>query len=287
MAIEDAMALMNRLLTHAQALGASIAWLRLNENGNSADPALRVQLERVIDALVARDALAGLTDRERAVVIAFASSYMRQAVELMTEPDRPNAWTHGDPAILQAQGAASAVVATMIAQAGLGGPGIRVLDIGTGVARLAAAFCREFPDSTVVGIDPWEPALALARANVEDAGLSDRIALHCATIQAFDDEHGFDLIWLPSFFIPASVLDEAFAQTRRLLRPDGALVVGVMEEPDDAVAAAVDAVITVRSGGAVLTAEQARDHLVSSGFTDVSEVDRTWNAPLRLVSAHG
>jgi carboxymethylenebutenolidase len=156
-----------------------------------------------------------------------------------------------------------------------------------GRPRRLAAHRALVPRAPGVGIDPWEPALALARANVEDAGLSDRIALHCATIQAFDDEHGFDLIWLPSFFIPASVLDEAFAQTRRLLRPDGALVVGVMEEPDDAVAAAVDAVITVRSGGAVLTAEQARDHLVSSGFTDVSEVDRTWNAPLRLVSAHG
>lgn len=217
--------------------------------------------------------------------MAFASSYMHQTVELMAEPQRPNAWSHGDPTILQAQGAASAVVAAIIAQAGMGAPGIRVLDIGTGVAGLAVAFCMEFPKSTVVGIDPWEPALALARTNVVDAGLDDRIALHCVTIQDFDDNQGFDLIWMPSFFIPESVLGEAFARSQHLLRPDGSLVVGVIDGPDDPVAAAVDAVITVRSGGAVLTAEQAMDQLVTSAFTDVREVDRTWKAPLRLVRA--
>jgi cyclopropane fatty-acyl-phospholipid synthase-like methyltransferase len=285
MAIEQAMALTNRLLSRAQALGAVTAYLRLAGDGNQADPELRARLERIIDVLDARAALDALTDDERAIVTSFARSYMHQALELMEDPARPSAWSHSDPTILQAQGAASAVVAKLFAGAGLGGPGVRILDIGTGVGRLAIAFCQHFPDSTVVGVDPWEPALSLARKNVSGAGLDDRIALRSAPIQAFEDGDGFDLIWLPSFFIPMAVLDEAFRRAGEFLRPGGTLVVGVFEGPDDPLAQAVDAMITVRSGGAALEPQEAVSLLQGAGFGEVREVERTWQAPLRLVAA--
>jgi SAM-dependent methyltransferase len=284
-AMEAAMALTNRLLSQAQALAAVTAHLRLAENGAQADPALAARIERVIDVLDARDALAALTDRERAVVTAFARSYLHQALELMDEPWRPSAWSHSDATILQAQGAASAVVATLIAKAGAGGPGSRILDVGTGVARLAIAFCETFPGSTVVGVDPWEPALALARENVRSAGLGDRITLHALPIQEYDDADGFDLVWLPSFFIPDAVLAAALGRVRTLLRPGGRLIMGVIEGPDDALAGAVDAMITVRSGGAALEAAEAAARLEQAGFAGVAEVARTWQAPLRLFAA--
>ena len=41
-------------------------------------------------------------------------------------------------------------------------------------------------------------------------------------------QNGFDLAWLPSFFIPETSLDDAIRRVRELLRPEGRVVVGVM-----------------------------------------------------------
>ena len=285
MAFEELMGLSNRLLGNAQTLAAVAAYLRLGELDLEGDLAMRKQLERVLDLLGVREGIDSLEPQQRAVLLSFVRSYLAQAVDLVEDPVKENAWSHRDPALLQAQGRASGIVATLMAEAGLGSPDARILDVGTGVAGLAIAFCQEFPQATVVGIDPWQPSLELARQNVDSADLSDRITLHETTIQAFEDRDGFNLVWLPSFFIPEVVLDEAIARAFDLLRPGGSLVVGVTHaDEDDPVAAATDALFTVRSGGSVLEAQGAINRLVSAGFGNVHEVERTWNAPLRFVA---
>ncbi|HXK33963.1 MAG TPA: class I SAM-dependent methyltransferase [Dehalococcoidia bacterium] len=282
MAIERAMALVTELLTQAQALAAVTARMRLDELGVSGEPAQREQLDRVVEKLGAAEHLEDLTPDERAIVVAFARSYMRQALDLIDEPERVGSWSHTDATLLQAQGKASAAVASLALEAGVGKPDARILDIGTGVAGLAIAFSSVFPASTVVGIDPWEPSLELARQNVADAGLDSRIMLRAATVEAFDDPDGFDLVWLPSFFIPERVMDEALRTVRRVLRPGGEVMVGVLDGPDDSLAGIIDALVTVRSGGALLTPADAVARLQRAGFAEAREVERTWKAPLRL-----
>jgi precorrin-6B methylase 2 len=278
------MGLTNRLLANAIALSAIAARLRLDELGEEADPALREQLDRVLDELGVGERLDALEDRERAVVLAFARSYLAQGLDLIDDPARPSSWSHSDPVLLRAQGSASGVVATLLSDLGLTEPGMRFLDVGTGVAGLATAFCRVVPDSTVVGIDPWTPALELARENVAAAGLEDRVTLVESTIQGFEDSEGFDLAWLPSFFIPESVLEDAARRLHELLRPGGRAVVGVtFSDASDRLAAVTDDLMTVRSGGSVLDPPGAIALLERAGFTDVSELERTWNPPLRFV----
>jgi precorrin-6B methylase 2 len=252
-ALDDVMALTNRLLTSADALAAMTARLRLAELGEEVDPALRVQLDRVADALEARALYDGLTEQERSIVVSFARSYLSQALDLVEDPVRAPGWSYSDPILLQAQGSASAAVAHLISAAGLGASDARILDVGTGVAGLAIAFCSTFPESTVIGIDPWQPALEIARRNVDEAGLGARISLIATTIQEFRDDEGFDLTWLPSFFIPETVLDDAISRIHDLLRPDGTLVVGTGAGGADSVEAAVDDLRTVRSGGSVVS----------------------------------
>ena len=58
----------------------------------------------------------------------------------------------------------------------LAGPA-EILDVGTGVGWLAVALARAYADARVVGIDIFEPALDLARANVSAENLQDRIEL--------------------------------------------------------------------------------------------------------------
>jgi len=282
MAIDEAMALTQEMLTQAQALSAVIARLRLEEMGAHGDPVQRAQLERVVDALGARGPLDALTPDERSIVVAFTRSYLKQALDLVEQPERAGAWTHDDPVLLQAQGRASAVVATLMLEAGVGRPGARILDIGAGVAGLAIALCSAFPQATVVGLDPWEPALSLARQNVEGAGLADRVTLHATVIEQYDDPNGFDLVWLPSFFVPDSVIDLALARVLRMLRPGGHIVVGVLDGPDDSLAGIIDALVTARSGGALLTPADAVARLAAAGYAHTREVPRTWKAPLRL-----
>ena len=284
MAIEAAMELTNRLLSSAQALAAITAQMRAKAEGRGLQPELHDAVDRVIDALGARSALDQLTEPERTVVAAFARSYLRQAADLVEYPFRSSSWSHSDPTILQAQGKASGVVARLIREAGLTTPSMRVLDIGAGVAGLAIALCETFSDSQVVGIDPWEPSLALAKDNIRDAGLQTRITLRQVGIQDFEDDAGFDLIWLPSFFIPPQLISAAVHRCLTLLRPRGRLIVGVLEGPEDPVAGAVDAMITIRSGGSVIDPAGAAALLQSAGFSEVAEVRRQWPAPLRLVS---
>jgi hypothetical protein len=51
MAFQELMGLTNRLLVNAQALAALTARLRLDELGVDVDPAVRAQLDRVVEAL--------------------------------------------------------------------------------------------------------------------------------------------------------------------------------------------------------------------------------------------
>jgi methylase of polypeptide subunit release factors len=52
------------------------------------------------------------------------------------------------------------------------------LDIGTGGGWLAVEATRSWPAQRVVGLDPWEPALVLARRNLAQSGVADRVELH-------------------------------------------------------------------------------------------------------------
>jgi ubiquinone/menaquinone biosynthesis C-methylase UbiE len=273
----------NRLLTSAQALAAVTARLRLDELGVQGDPSVRAQLDRVVDALRV-GSLDELDASDRSVLVSFARSYLGQAVDLVENPERAGAWAYSDPVLLQAQGSASGVVARLIANADLGSPD-RILDVGTGVAGLAVPLCSTFPNATVLGLDPWEPALAIARENVADAGLDERVTLLAIPIESFDDPEGFDLVWLPAFFIPETVLNEAIKRVFAVTRPGGTLVVGALYGAgDDPLAAAVDDLFTVRSGGSVVYPDDLVARLERAGFADVREVERTWDAPLRLVA---
>lgn len=283
MAFEELMALANRHLVNAQALAALTARLRLDELRLEGDPAVRAQLDRVTDALGVREHLDGLDERERSVVVSFARSYLKQALDLVEAPERAGSWSYDDPVLLQAQGSASAAVARLLGDADLVRDGARILDVGTGVAGLAIAFCTSFPGTSVVGLDPWAPALAIARENVAAAALESRITLLATTIQEFDDPDGFDLVWLPMFFIPERVLDEAIERIFAVTRTDGQVVAGVPSgTDDDPLGAAVDDLFTARSGGSVISLEDAVARLDRAGFADTRELERTWDAPLRL-----
>lgn len=282
MGMQAASHLVNRLLVDAQGLAAFIAYLKLTDSDTPADPLVATEVRRVVETLEGREIADSLEADDREVLINLADSYLRQAIDLIDSPGRPGAWTVIDPAVLQAQGSASGGVARLIAGAGLGSSDSRILDVGTGVAGVAIVFCELFPDATVVGIDPWEPALDLGRENVAKAGLEHRIKLLPVRVEDLEDDEGFDLVWLPTFFIPGPAIEAAVRTIFDSTRSGGVAVLGVMESPDDPLAAAVDRLFTVRSGGSALTVAEARRTLEEAGFRGLQEVS-TGGLPLRLI----
>ena len=139
---------------------------------------------------------------------------------------------HDQPSILLAQGHSSALVAGALRHVvvpALGDelarrleqPGACFLDVGAGVAALAIAACRLWPSLQVVALDPWEPALAIAREQVAAAGMQERIEVRDGVIEELEDADGFDLAWLPTFFIPRPALEPAIERIFAVMRPGG------------------------------------------------------------------
>jgi len=280
----ELLTLTTRLLTQAESLASLVARLKLDAAGEPGDSEVTAQLDRVVDAIGATELCANLDERQRATVIGHATTMLRQAIELIDDPLRPGGWFYTDPQILQGQGASSTVVADLVAGAGIGRPDARILDIGTGVGALAVAFCRRFPNSTVVGIDPWELSLEMARQNVAAAGLDPRITLRQTRIEAFDDGSGFDLVWMPVIFLRRAVLDDALRAAVAAMRPGAEIVLGRYTGSDDPIVGALGDLRTIRSGGTLLGPADTRALLEGAGLVDVREIDRTWPAPLGLTT---
>jgi predicted O-methyltransferase YrrM len=280
----ELLALTARLLTQAESLAALVARLKLDAAGERGDPEVTAQLDRVMDVIGAAELSANLDERERTAVIGHATTMLRQAMELIEDPLRPGGWFYTDPQIIQGQGASSAVVAQMLAGAGIGNPDARILDIGTGVGGLAIAFCRAFPNSTVVGIDPWELSLEHARQNVAAAGFGSRITFRQTRIEAFEDDDGFDLVWMPVIFLSRAILEAAVRRAVEAMRPGAEIVLGRYTGSDDPLAGALGDLRTIRSGGTLLGPTDTHALLENAGLVDVREIERTWPAPLGLTA---
>ena len=76
-------------------------------------------------------------------------------------------------------------------------------------------------------IDIWEPSLKLAKGNIADEGLQDRITLRRQNVTELDDDKAFDFAFVPSMFFPIELLDHAVARVIQALVPGGFLVLGM------------------------------------------------------------
>lgn len=113
-------------------------------------------------------------------------------------------------------------------QALLERPGARAADIGCGAGWSTIAIAHAFTALHLDAVDIDAPSVALARRNVRDAGLEDRIEVTCGDAAdvapaSVDVVFAFECVHdLPH---PVAVLTAA----RRALRPGGCVV--VMDEP--------------------------------------------------------
>ena len=104
-------------------------------------------------------------------------------------------------------------------------PGARAAEIGCGGGWALIALARAYPDLVLDGFDIDQLTVELARQNVAEAGLQDRITVHCRDAAGLDLDGQFDLVsaleCIHDMPDPVAVL----ATMKRLARPDGTVIV--------------------------------------------------------------
>jgi precorrin-6B methylase 2 len=276
MSFESLMAVSQRLSVSPEALAALGAELRLRREGLDGDPRVRALLHDVVNA-VDPVLLRGIDDDREAMILALIQTIFRQAADLLENPARIPAWSYQDPIILESQGQASRLIVRGIGALATHRPelgamlrrGGAFLDVGTGVGWLAIDVARSWPAMRIVGVDPWEPALALARENLAKSGVAERIELRSQCVEHLDDVATFTLAWVPGPFIGAAIADRALERIHCALAPGGWLIFGINVTPPDPLQAALTALKNVRSGGYSWTPREVEERLRASDFQKV------------------
>ena len=290
MSDEQLMGVAARLATSLESLAALAAHIRVETEGLRPEPEVRELLRRIAGELVGADAS---LDGSQPIV-GLTQTLLGQAGELVAQPDRPAGWVHTDERLLQGTGRMSMAIAPVIAGAApglaglsarLSGPAAAFLDVGTGAGWLAIALAKAHPGMRVVGIDIFEPALELAERNRVSSGLEARFELRRQDVTTLGDEEAYDAVWLPLPFLPRSTVPGAIAAAARALKPGGWLLPGLYGGPPDALGQLIADLRTVRSGGHVWGVDELVGELDAGNLVGAHEVERTWNAPVRLFAA--
>lgn len=276
MSPESLLTISQRLNASVEALAALGAELRLRGEGTEVEGRVRDGLREVVAAL-APGLLDSVGADQEAVCLAFIRAFFRQALDLLENPARAPGWTYEDPVVLQAMGQASRRVVHAIDELASQRPRLRktldqpgaLLDIGTGVGWLGIEAARTWPALAVVGIDIWEPALALARKNCADTGLSHRVALRRQDVRELDDRDAYSVIWLPGPFIPREVAESSLERAREAIRPGGWIVFGLYAPAPDPLGQALNNLRIVRGGGHPWSVADVETRLSALGFEHV------------------
>lgn len=108
--------------------------------------------------------------------------------------------------------------------------GMSVLDVGVGTGRLLSAMCVPNRDGLNVGLDMTRAMLHQATKRVSRTGAASTHLCAGSIFQLPFKNRSFDLVTSMFLFdlLPENRFAEAFLEIKRLLRPGGQVVIGVM-----------------------------------------------------------
>jgi SAM-dependent methyltransferase len=265
---------LRRIAAHVQSFAAIGAELRLRQAETKVDPAVQARLFAVVEAALP-GAFNQLNARQVSDSLAYVSQVIGETTELFQNPGRAPGWAVRDPTTLQAWGQASRQNVRSIIALAADRPGLsaaftgRFLDVGTGVGAMALEAAERCPSLQVVGLDIWEPSLALARANVAASPYAARIEIRAQDVTQLDERAAYTLAWLATPFMARPIAEAALDRLAVALAPGGYLVVGLFAMPPDKAGAAFIALRVVRSGGHVWDPDGMEQQLIARGFVDV------------------
>lgn len=152
-------------------------------------------------------------------------------------------------------------------------PGVRLLDVGSGVAAFAIALCRAWPHASVVSIDVARGLLAEERERVRLAGLADRIELRAHDPAELTDREAFDLVLVRMSRLRSVDVAAALGRCLDATRPTGWIAAAVAGGATP-LSAALARLQAARAGGSPMSLADAEDVLRATGWEDVRSLRR-------------
>lgn len=170
--------------------------------------------------------------------------------------------------------------------------GGRVVDVGTGTARIPIALAQADPRVRVLGVDLARSMLDVGRGNVDRAGLADRVALELVDAKGLPyADAAFDAVISNSIVHHIPEPAAALAEMVRLVAPGGTLFVRDLARPDSL--ATLSQLVATHAAGespkarglfadslhAALTADEVRAIVRGLGLPDAGvgmTSDRHW-----------
>jgi SAM-dependent methyltransferase len=280
MSIEALREVVAQLGASTTALAVLGAELQSRVSGKPIHPALRSQADDLLREAGALQALEGTSAAEVAPLLAELRHFWDLDHDFLTTPERAPGWSYADASMLQRGGEITEGFANVLPRflpmleglaPRLEGSGSAFLDVGTGVGRLAIGMARRWPSLRVVGLDVWGPSLALARKNVAEAGLQDRIEIREQPGQELNDERTFDLAWLPAPFMPPHAVGRVVEQVHRSLKPGGWLLFATAKPGEDLRGAAIRFCVALY-GGVPGTQQEIEKLLAGKGLTEIRTI---------------
>jgi SAM-dependent methyltransferase len=278
MTIDRLRTLLQTCVRSTYALSAVGAALRARVEGGERPSHVQAALDDVLSALeIDLHAL----DREAArPLLGEIRMALRLGDERVTGKRTVPGWTSDDPDLLAAAGEVSAGFPSLMQriapqlsdlQARLSSGG-SFLDVGVGVGALSIAMAQRWPSLRIVGIDNWAPSLALARRRVAGAGMEQRITLREQGLEHLPDVAAFDLIWIPSAFIPSEAVRAGLTRARRALRSGGWLLFATANAAAPPLDAALARLRTLEWGGHPWGEAEIRALLTEQGLVDLQSI---------------
>jgi ubiquinone/menaquinone biosynthesis C-methylase UbiE len=111
---------------------------------------------------------------------------------------------------------------------------IKVLDVGTGTARIPILMCQQRPQYLVTGIDLAQSMLIIGQRNIEEAQLTQRIRLERvdSKLMPYPDLE-FDMVVSNSLVHHLPDPLSLFQEISRLVKIDGAILIRDLIRPDN------------------------------------------------------
>jgi ubiquinone/menaquinone biosynthesis C-methylase UbiE len=111
---------------------------------------------------------------------------------------------------------------------------IKVLDIGTGTARIPILMCQQRPQYLVTGIDLAQSMLIIGQRNIEEAQLTQRIRLERVDSKRMPyPDLEFDMVISNSLVHHLPNPLSLFQEISRLVKIDGAILIRDLIRPDN------------------------------------------------------
>lgn len=111
---------------------------------------------------------------------------------------------------------------------------VKILDVGTGTARIPILMCQQQPQYLITAVDLAQSMSIVGQRNIEEAGLIQRIRLERVDAKRMPyPDLEFDMIISNSLVHHLPDALSFFQEVKRLIKPHGAILIRDLIRPDD------------------------------------------------------